>query len=131
MKLKLARIIEMSAALDTLAANKMPPKSALRVFNNIIAIKPFMEGYNKVRTRLAEENGTLSADGTQYLLEGAGKANFSKQIGEVISEEVEVSFATLTFNDLGSGDIEPWVLVALDGVVFVSEDTKKSEPSEA
>jgi len=67
---------------------------------------------------LCERLGTLSEDGTQYVFADKEKAQeFQEELTALLDTQVELRHTTLTLDKLGSAEIAPTELMALDWLV--------------
>ena len=120
--MKLSALLEISPALSALATTKLPAKSGYRIGKWITLIKAEETAYHAERNKLLQELGTPGEvqDGNQQFTftEESGK-QFIEQQNALSDEEVDTaSLPTITPDDLGSAEIEPHHLAALDGIII-------------
>lgn len=118
--MKLKQALEVAAALSSLATAKLPAKSSYRVAKAINLLRPDVATFEEQRVKLAAELGTLSEDGMSYTFDDATATKFQAQLNELLEEECNVVIPTVAPDDLGTAEIEPQHLIALDGA-FIKE----------
>ena len=117
--MKLSKLIEITPALNALAGLKLPAKTGFRIAKALNAIKPELEAYEAQRIKLLESLGTKTADGTQYAFEDDNAKTFIAQMNALTDEDVAITFATITPDDLGAADVDVNVILVLCDVFIV------------
>lgn len=116
--MNLATLVQITPALQALAGTKLPSKTAYRIAKCINLITPELKLFEEHRLKLAEEHGTRSEDGTQYQFANGAAEAFSAALQTLLDEEVAITLPTISPDDLGSAEIEPSHLAALDGIIL-------------
>lgn len=118
--MKLAQVTSVAASLGALAQCKLPAKTAYRVARAMASIKPEVEAFDAARLSLAEQYGKRSDDGQRFEFDAEGAKAFDAEMTTLVDQDVAVVFQTVTPDELGSVEIEPAHLFALDGI-FIKE----------
>lgn len=118
--MKLKQVIDIAAALSSITTAKLPAKASYRVAKAINLLRPEVTTFEEQRIKLAAELGTLSEDRMSYTFDGDSAAKFQAQLNELLEEECNVVIPTVAPDDLGTAEIEPQHLIALDGA-FIKE----------
>ena len=116
--MNLSQLVQITPALQALAGTKLPAKSAYRVAKAINLITPELKLFEEHRLKLAEEHGTKSEDGQNYTFANGSAEAFSAALQTLLDEEVAITLPTISPDDLGTADIEPAHLAALDGIII-------------
>ena len=117
--MKLKQLIEIYPALLALGNTKLPARVGFRVAKAINIVKPEIAAYEDQRSKLMQEHGTLSEDGSQYNFVGAAMGAFAGDINALVDEECDVALPAITEAELADVNIEPATLAALLGVVVL------------
>lgn len=119
--IKIEKLLPVFSALQQLAAVKMPVKAGYRIAKNLGLLRTELEAYETARVKLATElsGGKMKENSNEFDLSEAAMKEFNTRHTELLAEEVAIGFVTLAPEDLGSVEIEPWILNSLDGLVIV------------
>lgn len=119
--------IQAMQGLEALSRVRLPVAGALRVRKVTKALKAHLEDVEAVRMQLLEdfckkdENGKLViADNRYQFVSPKAEADFETQYGQLMTETWEHGYS-VRISDLGSGEIEPAVLIALGDLLEEGE----------
>ncbi len=116
--MKLSKIVEVFPSVQALSATKLPAKASYRVAKALIALTAEVKLYEEQRIKLAEEFGTKSEDGKQFIFSDEDAPKFSEQMVALLDEECAVTLQTISPDDLGDVGIEAYHLATLDGILI-------------
>lgn len=125
--IKIEKLLPVFNALQVLATVKMPVKPGYRIGKNLRLARTELDTYEQSRIKLAEElsGGKMKPNTNEFDFTDEARKTFTERHKELLSEEVEVNFMTMTTDELGTVEIEPWIFDALDGTVIV--EAKQAE----
>ena len=121
--MKLSQLLEVTPAINALAGTKLPAKTGYRLGKWITLVKAEEAEFHAARNKLLQELGTAgeaNADGSMpFSFTAENGKQFVEQQNALSDEEVDTaSLPTITPDDLGSAEIEPHHLAALDGIII-------------
>ncbi len=117
--MKLKKLLEALPAIQAVNSTKIRATAALRLARNARLIDPELKDYDAARLTAAKEFGFETKDGYSFNDEGAIK--FRDTIEKLLDEEIEITFAKITVEDLGDAVIEPGHLATLIDVGILGE----------
>jgi hypothetical protein len=128
MKLSINKLMQLQVSLIALSQTKLLVKAAYRIGRALDKTASAGKQAMMDLQALYREHGTLNAEGTQYAppTDPEAMAAFQAAWDAVQNSEVEIEFLTVTLEDLGEAVIEPAHLMALEGIVLVTEDAPVS-----
>ena len=120
--MKLSAIIAAVPSIQLLAGSKLPAKASYRVAKALKVLQPELEEYETQRLKLAKQYGVPNADNTGFDFTAENAPKFSAEMQTLLDEEVTITLTPVHIDDLGSLDIEPSHLVALDGILLTDAE---------
>lgn len=108
------------SALQALQLCKLPAKVAYRVVKNSRLIDQELAQHDEARQKLLGQYGaTIPEEGAkEYNFPEGKKEEFSAAYVAMLEVETELPVLLSSIDELGSQEIEPWILAALDGICF-------------
>lgn len=120
LKLKTGEARAIFETVSGLVARKWPVKLAYWLSRMVIKLQAEYEASEKARIALAEEFGTKSEDGTQFVFAGDSAAQFTTRLNEVLNTELELDLPQIAVTSFENIEIEPATLIALDKLIVES-----------
>lgn len=112
MKIKLKEIINQADNIGKLSEMKLPIKASYRINRIISKILPDIKQYNEKRLEVIKELGIADEKNPEvYNVPKEKLPEFTKQIEELLSIEVEIDLEPISIIELGEINIEPALLV--------------------
>lgn len=133
MKITLKNILDSKEALSELAkARGMKSVVAYRIGKNVKEIDKELENYNDSRKKLIEDRANKNNDGEPVIItheDGTSHYEISKEnikeieleLQELLKEEVEISIAKVTLEDIENAQLSAFQLNAIEYMLEVTE----------
>lgn len=115
LKAKLREVLEAQGALATLGTYDVPAKTAYRIGKLQRAVEREVRDFSKTREERVKKFGT-EVDGKPgtYRLDPAKREAFTKEIDELLDEEVELEGVTkVNYVEIENLDLKPMVFAGL------------------
>ena len=126
MKLKLSDISLMSPALTNLIKQedvKLPVRTSFKLSKIIKTLSNELSSVEETKIKLFKKYGSQNEDGQlQILPETEEHENFIRELGELMSEEVDLDIKPISIDDLGDINISVKDMLALSHII---EETAK------
>lgn len=124
MKITLEKLINSASSNETeksplnkLLDTKLPVKTSYRISRVISKIEPEIKLFNQTRLELIKKHGKEDKETGQYNIPKKSIEKFTKEINELLTQEIEIDFDCVKIEELGDITIEPSILVSLDWLI--------------
>lgn len=94
-----------------------PAKLAYWLARTALKVQPEYDASEQARLALAEQFGTKSEDGTQYLFEGDQATLFNLALGDLMATEIEIDLPQISVAAFENIEVVPALMMALDPVL--------------
>jgi len=120
MKLKLTTLLEGVEALKVLTSLPLRARTSFRLAKLTKSLDSHLEIFQESRKEVIEKYQSEETDdngNTKMVIPADNIEEYSKEITELISEEVEIDVPEITLDDLGNIEIEAKHLSVLDWLI--------------
>lgn len=115
MKLTLRAAFDVAAGIQRLP--KLPIKASYRLSRIADYLKPEFREFEKQRTEIYKELGTLTEDGKKYVVAADKQEEVAKRLNELLDVEVTVTSEPVSLADMGDVQIEPEIMGMVGPVI--------------
>lgn len=121
MKIKIADILNKEKSLAEVLTKEVPVKAGYRLGRNLNKINSELRDYNNKRNELIKKYGEKNKKGDIEVKQGGEQwDNFSKDLGQLLDEEIEVDLMKVNLEMLGDIKIKSTDMAHL--VDFIIEE---------
>lgn len=119
--MKLKQLVESTTALNKLVDQKLPIKVSFQLSTFLSKTNPELTNFDKLRTEKIQEYGErVIKDGKpteEYTIPKDKVEEWSKEINELLEQEIDVKIPDIKIDDLGDINIEPTSLMGLEWLI--------------
>lgn len=116
MKLTLGEIANAESGIVELSKCLLPARSAFKVSRILREISAELEGFHKHKNELVKKLGE-STDGESYKIKPENAKEFTKQIEDLLKEEIELKIEPLKLEHIEGAKISTMAIVSLGKLV--------------
>jgi len=130
MELTVQEILQMKEVLQKILGVDIPVKTAFRLGKLAVKLQEELQFFQKTRLSLLEKYGTINKEDDTVSIEDEDKRKqFTEDIQQVLSEQINIDFNPINISDLGEDlKISAAEIIVLERII--KEDIKEEGKNE-